>query len=340
MRELGLDRADPPVGQREPAGPLARGGGGHPARGRARAPLPRRRRLPPCGRRSAAGSACRPTQIVVGNGADELIGMVALAAFDPGDEVVVPTPSFEPYATSVDAGRRAGAPEPAAPATTPTWTTCWRRVTPRTKAVILCSPHNPATTIVRRAPLDALPRRARRRSAARRPRRGLLRLLRRSRVPRRHRAARALPAACSCCARSRRSPRWPGCAWATRSARRVHRPPQPRPRAVQRQPARPGGGAGRARRSRALGAHAARGARGARVPLARSWRKRGLTFPPSQANFFLVKVAGATALRGSAAAGRVGRARRRRRRLPRPPAHLDRHSRRPTRRLLRVFDGA
>jgi histidinol-phosphate aminotransferase len=28
-----------------------------------------------------------------------------------------------------------------------------RRVTPRTKAVILCSPHNPATTIIRRAPL-------------------------------------------------------------------------------------------------------------------------------------------------------------------------------------------
>ena len=28
-----------------------------------------------------------------------------------------------------------------------------RRVNVRTKAVILCSPHNPATTIIRRAPL-------------------------------------------------------------------------------------------------------------------------------------------------------------------------------------------
>ena len=42
-----------------------------------------------------------PTQIVVGNGADELIAMIALAAFDPGDEIIIPTPSFEPYATSV-----------------------------------------------------------------------------------------------------------------------------------------------------------------------------------------------------------------------------------------------
>src|SRR5438876_842741 len=50
----------------------------------------------------------RPDQLVVGNGADELIGLVAFAAFEPGDEVVVPQPSFEPYATSVVlAGARA-----------------------------------------------------------------------------------------------------------------------------------------------------------------------------------------------------------------------------------------
>src|SRR5262249_2921921 len=42
-----------------------------------------------------------PAQIVLGNGADELISLVARAAFDPGDEAVVPMPSFEPYSTSV-----------------------------------------------------------------------------------------------------------------------------------------------------------------------------------------------------------------------------------------------
>ena len=38
-----------------------------------------------------------PAWLVVGNGADELIGLIARAAFEPGDEVVVPQPSFEPY---------------------------------------------------------------------------------------------------------------------------------------------------------------------------------------------------------------------------------------------------
>jgi histidinol-phosphate aminotransferase len=93
-----------------------------------------------------------PTQIVVGNGADELIGMIALAAFDPGDEIIVPTPSFEPYATSVTlAGARV---RPSALAGYETdLDDVQAQVTPRTKAVILCSPHNPATTIIRRAPL-------------------------------------------------------------------------------------------------------------------------------------------------------------------------------------------
>jgi histidinol-phosphate aminotransferase len=93
-----------------------------------------------------------PAQILVGNGADELIGLVALAAFDPGDEVVVPTPSFEPYATgAVLAGARV-VTSPLAGYETDLEDVL-RRVTPRTKAVILCSPHNPTATIIRRAPL-------------------------------------------------------------------------------------------------------------------------------------------------------------------------------------------
>src|SRR5436309_1427531 len=43
----------------------------------------------------------RPEQLVFGNGADELLGLLALAAFERGHEVVVPQPAFEPYATSV-----------------------------------------------------------------------------------------------------------------------------------------------------------------------------------------------------------------------------------------------
>jgi histidinol-phosphate aminotransferase len=91
-------------------------------------------------------------QIVIGNGADELIGMVALAAFDPGDEIVVPTPSFEPYATSVTLAGARVRPSPLDGYETDL-DDVLAQVTPRTKAVILCSPHNPTTTIIRRAPL-------------------------------------------------------------------------------------------------------------------------------------------------------------------------------------------
>ncbi|HEV8583887.1 MAG TPA: histidinol-phosphate transaminase [Methylomirabilota bacterium] len=93
-----------------------------------------------------------PAQIVVGNGADELITLIALAAFDPGDEVVMPQPSFEPYATGANiAGARIVASPLAGYETD--LDDIQRRVTARTKAVFLCSPHNPATTIIRRRAL-------------------------------------------------------------------------------------------------------------------------------------------------------------------------------------------
>jgi histidinol-phosphate aminotransferase len=94
-------------------------------------------------------------QIVAGNGADELLSLVAWASLEPGDEVVVPQPSFEPYTTVVEL---AGARSVASPLVgyETDLDDVRRRVGPRTKAVILCSPHNPAGTIVRRGPLLAL----------------------------------------------------------------------------------------------------------------------------------------------------------------------------------------
>jgi histidinol-phosphate aminotransferase len=102
----------------------------------------------------ARGLGISPGQIVVGNGADELISLLALAAFDPDDEAVVPQPSFEPYTTAV---LIAGARIVASPLDgyETDLDDLRRRVTARTKAVFLCSPHNPATTIIRRAPLLA-----------------------------------------------------------------------------------------------------------------------------------------------------------------------------------------
>jgi histidinol-phosphate aminotransferase len=96
----------------------------------------------------------RPEQVVVGNGADELLSLVAWAALEPGDEVVIPRPSFEPYTTVVEVAGATIRPSPLARYETDL-DDMRRKVTARTKAVILCSPHNPAATIVRQQPLLA-----------------------------------------------------------------------------------------------------------------------------------------------------------------------------------------
>ncbi len=88
-----------------------------------------------------------PAQIVVGNGADELITLIALAAFEPGDEVVIPHPSFEPYATGANVAGARIVQSPLAGYHTDL-DDMRRRITLHTKAVFLCSPHNPAATII------------------------------------------------------------------------------------------------------------------------------------------------------------------------------------------------
>ncbi|MBI2544878.1 MAG: histidinol-phosphate transaminase [Candidatus Rokubacteria bacterium] len=88
--------------------------------------------------------------VILGNGADELLGLIAWAALEAGDEAVIPHPAFEPYWTVVTL---AGATPVASPLVEyrTDLDDMARRVTPRTKVVMLCSPHNPAGTIVRHA---------------------------------------------------------------------------------------------------------------------------------------------------------------------------------------------
>jgi histidinol-phosphate aminotransferase len=100
-----------------------------------------------------AGLGISADSIVVGNGADELLAMLARAAFDPGDEVVVPKPAFEPYSTEATLS---GAVVVSSPLRgyDQDLDDMLGRVTARTKCVILCTPHNPAATIIRRGPLE------------------------------------------------------------------------------------------------------------------------------------------------------------------------------------------
>jgi len=96
-----------------------------------------------------------PEQVLAGNGADELLSLIATAAFEAGDEVVIPRPAFEPYTTVTLLAGAAVSESPLAGYETDL-DDMVRRISARTKALIICSPHNPATTIVRRAPLSAL----------------------------------------------------------------------------------------------------------------------------------------------------------------------------------------
>jgi histidinol-phosphate aminotransferase len=92
--------------------------------------------------------------LVAGNGADELLGLLARAAYEVGDDIVIPQPAFEPYGTEAIL---AGANVVTSPLNgyETDLDDMRRRVTPRTKAVIICTPHNPASTIVPRRRLES-----------------------------------------------------------------------------------------------------------------------------------------------------------------------------------------
>ena len=94
-----------------------------------------------------------PGWIIAGNGGDEILALIARAAFEPGDEILMPHPAFEPY--DIEA-RLSGATPVRSPLKgyDTDLDDMLARVTPRTKTVFLCTPHNPATTIIRRGPLE------------------------------------------------------------------------------------------------------------------------------------------------------------------------------------------
>ncbi len=97
----------------------------------------------------AAALGVAPAQVLFGNGGDEIITLVARALLDPGDEVVVPEPSFEPYTTAVRLAGAAVVPSPLAEYRIDL-TDVLARIGARTKLVCLTSPHNPTGTVLPR----------------------------------------------------------------------------------------------------------------------------------------------------------------------------------------------
>jgi histidinol-phosphate aminotransferase len=94
-----------------------------------------------------------PEWIVAGNGGDEVVALVARAAFEAGDEVVLPHPAFEPYLTETLIAGATPVRSPLQGYDTDLGDMA-RRITPRTRAVFVCTPHNPASTLVPATPLE------------------------------------------------------------------------------------------------------------------------------------------------------------------------------------------
>ncbi len=103
----------------------------------------------------AKGLKVDPEAVILSNGADEMIVLTALSFLDPGDEVVIPGPTFGQYAASVKTmGAR--------PVSVPLQdyrinvVAAAAAVTKKTKMMFICNPNNPTGTFVTGSELEQL----------------------------------------------------------------------------------------------------------------------------------------------------------------------------------------
>jgi histidinol-phosphate aminotransferase len=94
------------------------------------------------------------SQIIVGNGSDEVLGMLSTALLQPGDEVIVPTPSFLMYTIVAQTAGAVTVPVPLRgleldlPA-------ILSSVNAKTRIIFICNPNNPTGQIVTQEAFDA-----------------------------------------------------------------------------------------------------------------------------------------------------------------------------------------
>lgn len=95
----------------------------------------------------AAKFGLAPANVVLGNGSDEIIGMLTRAFLQPGDEVILPKPSFLMYSILV---RSAGAHPIAVPlkGLVLDLEGMRARITPKTRMIFLCNPNNPTGAFI------------------------------------------------------------------------------------------------------------------------------------------------------------------------------------------------
>ena len=84
-----------------------------------------------------------PSLLLVGNGADELLRLVAAAFVNPGDEVIYPRPSFAAYGHATRLSGGEGVTVPLTARGSVDLTAVLSAITTKTRLIYLCNPNNP-----------------------------------------------------------------------------------------------------------------------------------------------------------------------------------------------------
>ena len=93
--------------------------------------------------------------IVLGNGSDDIIGMLALAFLSQGDEAILPRPSFLMYEIAVKSANAVPVYSPLNASLAIDLEDIRGKITPSTKMVFLCNPNNPTGAIIGDAQMEA-----------------------------------------------------------------------------------------------------------------------------------------------------------------------------------------
>ncbi len=96
----------------------------------------------------AAKLNLEPENIVLGNGSDEIIGMLTRVLLQPGDEVLLPQPTFSMYEIMVRCSGARPVSVPLNASMAIDLTGMLERLAPRTRMVFLCNPNNPTGTVI------------------------------------------------------------------------------------------------------------------------------------------------------------------------------------------------
>jgi histidinol-phosphate aminotransferase len=94
-------------------------------------------------------------QVIIGNGSDEIIGMLARAFLSPGDEAIMADNTFVIYRMEVTAAHGVPVIVPLADGRHDLAAMA-RAITQRTRLLFICNPNNPTGTMVSTADVDAL----------------------------------------------------------------------------------------------------------------------------------------------------------------------------------------